>query len=48
MASMSNLSDEIDSLFEHYLGLLHSYTTLKSELVKAQSSVRVEDESLLG
>ncbi|RFU23698.1 hypothetical protein B7463_g12637, partial [Scytalidium lignicola] len=36
---MGNLSDEIDSLFKHYLHLLDTYTALKSELSKAQSSI---------
>ncbi|KAH8801483.1 hypothetical protein F5884DRAFT_515347 [Xylogone sp. PMI_703] len=36
---MANLSEKIDSLLEHYLQLLDTYTTLKSELGRTQSSI---------
>jgi hypothetical protein len=33
------LSEEIDSLFEHYLQLLHQYDSLRSSLSTLQASV---------
>lgn len=37
--SSSTSSDDIDALLAHYLGLLHTYTTLRTELTRLQSSV---------